>query len=88
MDEDSQGNGCRENPVALLQHLDPAVPEDNMIYPPEDLSYMSHITTSGGELDPCACALEFSPSVPSKFLQLLRPQNHLKKAKLTAALTS
>lgn len=64
------------------------MPEDNMIYHPEALSYTSHIATSGSELDPCACALMFSPSVPNKLLQLLRSQNLLKKAKLTTGLTS
>lgn len=64
------------------------MPEDNMIYHPEALSYTSHIATSGSELNPCACALMFSPSVPNKLLQLLRSQNLLKKAKLTAGLTS
>lgn len=74
--------------MALLSRLDPAVPEDNMIYHPKALSYPSHIATSGSELDPCACTLEFSPSVPNQLLQLLRPKNLLKKAKLTAGLTS
>lgn len=59
-----------------------------MIYHPEALSFMSHITTSGSELDLRACTLEFSPSVSNKLPQLLRPQNLLKKAKLTAGLTS
>lgn len=64
------------------------MPEDSMIYHPEALSFMSHITTSGSELDLRACTLEFSPSVSNKLPQLLRPQNLLKKAKLTAGLTS
>ncbi|EGW01064.1 hypothetical protein I79_024660 [Cricetulus griseus] len=54
-------NGCRESPVALLELLDPAVPEDNMDHYPEALSSMSHITTSGSELEPCALYTSILP---------------------------
>lgn len=45
MEKDSQGTAA-ENPVALLERLDPTVPA-NMILHPEALNYMSHKTTSG-----------------------------------------